>query len=116
MLVPATIFALILLSVGIALILRIRRLYETRDDDVRADGREHLREFYRMRRQRDRVWLRIDEMYAQFTKSSSTQKQLPGVAGEPESQVGKSRMGEQSCAGLTKSDIEEKFRLFMKKG
>ncbi|OLE52737.1 MAG: hypothetical protein AUG51_16275 [Acidobacteria bacterium 13_1_20CM_3_53_8] len=112
-------FASIILGIGILLVIRFSLPRHTRTNSENQHKGEHheaLREFHRMRRRRDQVWLRIDKLHAQFIKSSSIQKQLPEIAqGESQSSVGGSRTGEHSWSAFTPSVIEESFERFLKK-
>ena len=116
------IFVLILFVVAFLLIREVRP-YEWRprsndEDPEREAQRAQLKEFHRMRRQRDRVWFKIDNLYAEFVNKTSVER--PAIL-EKRTQAG-SQAGKVEAAAaadnwndVTLSYIKEKYESFLSK-
>jgi len=114
-------FVLILLAVGILLIVEVSPFYTRKDysreshEDERGPDEHHvkLREVNRMRRQRDRVWFRMDKLHDEFVKRSSIDKPALKPMGA-ESSTQSSAVEADSWNDVTLAYIKEKYESFLK--
>jgi hypothetical protein len=115
-------FVLILLAVGVLLVIEVSPHYSRRDysrkiRDAESDRdaqREQLRELHRMRRQRDRIWFRMDDLYAEFAQKASIEKptlEFQSMASPPHV----SDSGADNWNDVTHTYLKEKYESFLKK-
>jgi hypothetical protein len=112
-------FVLILFGIAFLLILEVRP-YEWRksepEDLDREAQRAQLKEVHRMRRQRDRVWFKIDNLYAEFvTKTSSEKLALEDKRTDPSAHAGDGAAAADNWNDVTLTYIKEKYESFLKK-
>jgi hypothetical protein len=75
-------FALILLVASVVLVIEVKPYFSRQnhshrnpdEDSERAAQREALKEWHRLRRQRDRVWLKVDELHDEFVQKTSDER------------------------------------------
>ncbi|HEX8141255.1 MAG TPA: hypothetical protein VF553_01580 [Pyrinomonadaceae bacterium] len=118
-------FVLILLAVGILLVAQVSPYYSRKDyshhespeEEWEATAHhEELKEMHRMRRQRDRVWFRMDGLHAEFVKRTSVEEQaLKQRRTQPPSQAGDSQAGADNWNDITLTYIKEQYESFLKK-
>jgi hypothetical protein len=114
-------FVLILLAVGILLVAQVSPFYPRKDysresTDEESGADEHhakLRELNRMRRQRDRVWFRMDRLHDEFVKRSAVDKPTIKQT-EAESPTQVSVVEADSWNDVTLAYIKEKYESFLK--
>lgn len=115
-------FVLILLAVGILLIAEVSPFYSRRDysraspeDEERGPEEHHakLRELNRMRRQRDRVWFRLDKLHDEFVERSAIDKPALKQKGA-ESSSQSSNAPADGWNDVTLAYIKEKYESFLK--
>ena len=112
-------FVLILLAVGILLVAQVSPFYSRKDysresTDEEGGADEHhakLRELNRMRRQRDRVWFRMDKLHDEFVKKAAIDK--PTIK-QPEASAQASAVETDSWNDVTLAYIKEKYESFLK--
>jgi hypothetical protein len=114
------IFVSILFGVAFLLIREVRP-YEwrksTEENPEREAQRAQLKEVHRMRRQRDRVWFKIDDLYTEFVNKTSGEQPALIEQGTP------SRAQPGNAAGpvadnwndVTLSYLKEKYESFLRK-
>jgi hypothetical protein len=115
-------FVLILLAVGILLVVQVSPYYSRRDysrESTDEEGgpkdahHEKLKEQHRMRRQRDRVWFRMDKLHDEFVKRSSVEKPtLKQLGAESSSRASDGEA--DSWNDVTLAYIKEKYESFLK--
>jgi len=117
----SALFVLILFGIAFLLILEVRP-YEWRkssepEDLDREAQRAQLKEVHRMRRQRDRVWFKIDSVYAEFVnKTSSERLTLEDKRTDAPAQAsGGSAAAADNWNDVTLTYIKEKYESFLKK-
>lgn len=114
-------FVLILLAIGILLVAEVSPFYSRKDysgestDDEHGADEHHakLRELNRMRRQRDRVWFRVDKLHDEFVKRSAIAKpalEQKGTESTPRS----SAVPADGWNDVTLAYIKEKYESFLK--
>ena len=116
------IFVLILFAVAFLLIREVRP-YEWRprndnEDPEREAQRAQLKEFHRMRRQRDRVWFKIDNLYAEFVNKTSVERPALLEKGtQSGAQAGKveAAAAADNWNDVTLSYIKEKYESFLRR-
>jgi hypothetical protein len=114
-------FVLILLAVGILLIAEVRPFYSRKnytresqeDEGEREEHHAKLRELNRMRRQRDRVWFRMDKLHDEFVKRSAVDEPLMRQEGA-ESSAHSSAVEADGWNDVTLAYIKEKYESFLK--
>jgi hypothetical protein len=110
-------FALILLAVGVLLIIEVRPYYsrqnysgKTSDEEFdRVAHREQLKELHRMRRQRDRIWFRMDNLYDEFVKKTSIEN--PKTEAPPHTSDGQG----DNWNNINLAYLKEKYESFLSK-
>jgi hypothetical protein len=117
----SALFVLILLGIAFLLIQEVRP-YEWRksrepEDPDREAQRAQLKEVHRMRRQRDRVWFKIDSVYAEFVnKTSSERLALEEKRTDSHAQASSSgAAAADNWNDVTLTYIKEKYESFLKK-
>lgn len=113
------IFVLILFAVAFLLIREVRP-YEWRPRDEETPEREaqraQLKEVHRMRRQRDRVWFKIDNLYAEFINKTSNEKPaLVEKVTESAAQASNGQAAADNWNDVTLAYIKEKYESFLRK-
>lgn len=112
-------FVLILFGIAFLLIMEVRP-YEWRkstpEDLNREAQRAQLKEVHRMRRQRDRVWFKIDSVYAEFAnKTASERLSLEEKRTDPSAHASGGAAAADSWNDVTLAYIKEKYESFLKK-
>lgn len=112
-------FVLILCGIAFLLILEVRP-YEWRkstpEDLDREAHRAQLKEVHRMRRQRDRVWFKIDNLYAEFvTKTSSEKLALEDKRTDASAPASDGAAAADNWNDVTLAYIKEKYESFLNK-
>ena len=115
-------FVIILLAVGVLLIIEVspyfsRRNYSGNNSDEEMDQvaqREQLKERHRMRRQRDRVWFRIDDLHAEFVKKASVEKPKIELQGTVSTPLVSDSEGD-NWNDVTLTYLKEKYESFLQK-
>jgi hypothetical protein len=112
-------FVLILCGIAFLLIMEVSP-YEWRKSQSENPDREaqraQLREAHRIRRQRDRVWFKVDNLYAEFVNKTSSEKLMLG-----EQRTGSNARASGGAAAadnwndVTLTYIKEKYESFLKK-
>ncbi|HEX8772796.1 MAG TPA: hypothetical protein VF735_04265 [Pyrinomonadaceae bacterium] len=114
-------FVLILLAVGVLLIAEVGPFYSRKDysrespedEGGREEHHAKLRELNRMRRQRDRVWFRMDKLHDEFVKRSAVDKQVMRQE-RTEASSQSSGVEADGWNDVTLAYIKEKYESFLK--
>ncbi|HVG34026.1 MAG TPA: hypothetical protein VM911_13135 [Pyrinomonadaceae bacterium] len=113
-------FVLILCGIAFLLIMEVSP-YEWRksasENPDREAQRAQLREAHRIRRQRDRVWFRVDNLYAEFVnKTSSERLALEEQRTDSYTQAnGGAAAAADNWNDVTLTYIKEKYESFLNK-
>jgi len=109
----------ILIAVGVFLITQVRPHIsrEVSNEDLdRIARNEELKTLHRMRRQRDRVWFKIDNLYAEFEKRTiSEEPTLKDRRPESSPQANDREEDVDNWNDITLAYIKGKYELFLKK-
>jgi hypothetical protein len=117
-----TIFALILLVASVLLVIEVRPFYSRKkfseqnpeEESDRVAQREALKEFHRLRRQRDKVWFRVDKLHDEFVQRTSSEQptiEPPQSDSPPQASDNK----RDNWQDVTLAYVKEKYGAFLKK-
>jgi hypothetical protein len=116
------IFVLIIFVASVVLIVEARPYYSRKhylhqnpdDEPDRIARREALREFHRLRREREKVWFSVDKLHDEFVQKTSSEKPAiePSQSDSPP-QVSDSHGDNWNDATL--GNVKEKYQAFLKK-
>lgn len=113
-------FVLILFGIGFLLIMEVRpyepRKREPAEDPYREAQRARLKDVHRMRRQRDRVRFKIDNLHAEFVNKTSVERLALEDKGKASpAQAGNGAATPDNWNDVTLTHIRDKYESFLKK-